>query len=484
MQQTAGNVDKVIMGTVGAATAPLWLPEIYGAGLVLGGNPAVQQFTNQVLYGLGADAALKATTGYDYSEAGQRLFSPVLQKIGLSQGMSNTIGQLTGGVMNPGYYIPTMKLNAQKILDPVADYLVKPFSEYSKKLWALNDAVYPTIGTIAGGAAGNQLSEQNKLPEYMKPYAEPLGMLIGGGIGSQLKRLPNMYSSYVTDMLRYPVIAPYEMARGNYVFGSKTKAMLKRAQQESKYFNTVYDDLTDKYINKDVYPGFGDVKPKFKMQSAPDDETYAYFNPLTNTVVTPMFKGAHSRIVNPFDVYRRGMISHEATHALHSRANNYSQSYSSDSAPTNKGEVSNSMQPLSVETLSYYEMNPVLRKLPEYETHYNNVKNRKLSPEAKAWMSNPEEWHSEYNNIISRVADGSVVPVSDLTRNQRDIAINYFMKRFGVNVKQAGQALDMIGAYQRNFLQGAWVHITKQKPYGSNDLFSNLELSYPPTLRR
>lgn len=32
-----------------------------------------------------------------------------------------------------------------------------------------------------------------------------------------------------------------------------------------KYFNTVYDDLVDKYINKDLYPGFGDVKPKFKM---------------------------------------------------------------------------------------------------------------------------------------------------------------------------------------------------------------------------
>ena len=74
--------------------------------------------------------------------------------------------------MNPGYYTPTMKLNAQKILDPVADYLVKPFSEYSKKLWALNDAVYPTIGTIAGGAAGNQLSEQNELPEYMKPITK------------------------------------------------------------------------------------------------------------------------------------------------------------------------------------------------------------------------------------------------------------------------------------------------------------------------
>lgn len=484
MQQTAGNVDKVIMGTVGAATAPLWLPEIYGAGLVLGGNPAVQQFTNQVLYGLGADAALKATTGYDYSEAGQRLFSPVLQKIGLSQGMSNTIGQLTGGVMNPGYYIPTMKLNAQKILDPVADYLVKPFSEYSKKLWALNDAVYPTIGTIAGGAAGNQLSEQNKLPEYMKPYAEPLGMLIGGGIGSQLKRLPNMYGSYVTDMLRYPVIAPYEMARGNYVFGSKTKAMLKRAQQESKYFNTAYDDLTDKYINKDVYPGFGDIKPNFKMKSALNGDVAAYYNPNVNTVVTPMFKGSNTRISFPFDVYRKGTILHEATHALHNRANKYSKYLGGGGAVTKREIVANSMKPLATRTSSYYEMNPVLRHRSVYRTHYDNVKNTNVDPDFKTWMSNPEEWHSEYNNIISRVADGSVVPVSDLTRNQRDIAINYFMKRFGVNVKQAGQALDMIGAYQRDFLQGARVHITKQKPYGSNVPFSNLELSYPPTLRR
>lgn len=109
MQQTAGNVDKVIMGTVGAATAPLWLPEIYGAGLVLGGNPAVQQFANQVLYGLGADAALKATTGYDYSEAGQRLFSNPLRRIGLSKGTSDLVAQLTGGALNPGYYMPAMK---------------------------------------------------------------------------------------------------------------------------------------------------------------------------------------------------------------------------------------------------------------------------------------------------------------------------------------------------------------------------------------
>ena len=110
MQQTAGNVDKVIMGTVGAATSPLWLPQIYGAGLVLGDNPTVQQFANQVLYGLGADAALKATTGYDYSGAGQRLFSNPLQRIGLSKSTSDLIGQLTGGALNPGYYVPAMRV--------------------------------------------------------------------------------------------------------------------------------------------------------------------------------------------------------------------------------------------------------------------------------------------------------------------------------------------------------------------------------------
>lgn len=465
MQQTAGNVDKVIMGTVGAATAPLWLPEIYGAGLVLGGNPAVKQFANQVLYGLGADAALKATTGYDYSEAGQRLFSPVLQKIGLSQDMSNTIGQLTGDVMNPGYYMPTMKLNAQKILDPVADYLVKPFPEYSKKLWGLNDVVYPIAGTLAGGVAGNQLSKQDVLPEYMRPYAEPIGMLLGGGVGSLLKyaAIPN---SYVSDMLRYPIIAPYEMARGNYVFGSKAKAMLKRTQQESKYFNTVYDDLVDKYINKDVYPGFGDIRPGFKMEVAPTGDYGAFYNPKSNTVTTPMFNSKNTRIAIPFDIYRKGTISHEATRALHKRANEYDMY--GPGVDIGRGIAYSDMKPLSTPGSTYNEMNPDLRNIPVYRTHYDNVKNTNVNPDFKTWMSNPEKWHSEYNNIISRVADGSVVPVSNLTRNQRDVAINYFMKRFGVNVKQADQALDMIDDYQRNFLQGARVNASTALRLRSN----------------
>lgn len=483
MQQTAGNVDKVIMGTVGAATAPLWLPQVYGAGLALGGNPAVQQFANQALYGLGADAALKATTGYDYSEAGQRLFSPVLQKIGLSQGMSNTIGQLAGGMMNPGYYMPTMELNAQKILDPVADYLRKPFPEYSKKLQILNNAVYPTIGTLAGGVAGNQLSKQDVLPEYMRPYAEPLGMLIGGGIGSQLKRLPNMYGSYVTDMLRYPVIAPYEMVRGNYVFGSKTKAMLKRAQQESKYFNTAYDNLVDKYINKEAYPGFGDVRPMFEMEIAPKDDSYkAYYDYLSNTVRTPMFNDKNTRIAIPFDIYRKGAISHEATHALHNRAAQYN-SFNGNGAFTKRGIATNTMTPLSVilPEAQYWEMNPVLRYNPVYRTHLNNVENMNIPPlykhdaaAYKQWISNPEEWHAEYNNIMSRITDGSTIPVSDLTSSQRDIVLNYFMNKFAANRTQSNQALDMINAYQRDFLKGAAVSANIIRPYTTRPYTINL----------
>jgi hypothetical protein len=319
----------------------------------------------------------------------------------------------------------------------------------------LNNAVYPTAGVIAGGVAGNQLSKQDALPEYMRPYAEQFGMLLGGSAGSLLKyaSIPN---SYISDILRYPIIAPYEMARGNYVFGSKAKAMLKRTQQESKYFNTVYDDLVDKYINKNVYPGFGDIKPKFKMEVAPTGDYGAFHDPRSNTVVTPMFNSKNTRIAIPFDIYRKGTISHEATHALHKRANEYDMY--GPGVDIGEGIVYSDMKPLSTPGLTYNEMNPDLRNIPVYRTHYNNVKNANVDPDFKTWMSSPEEWHSEYNNIISRVANGSVVPVSDLTRNQRDVAINYFVERFGVNVKQAEQALDMIDDYQRNFLQGARVN--------------------------
>lgn len=137
------------------------------------------------------------------------------------------------------------------------------------------------------------------------------------------------------------------------------------------------------------------------------------------------------------------------------------------------------MQPFKIQSGSYFEMNPALHNYPVYRTHYDNVKNANVNPDFKTWMSSPEEWHAEYNNIISRVTDGSVVPVSDLTRNQRDVVTNYFRKRFGVNEKQADQAIDMVGAYQRDFLQGARVNVNNMRPYILKDPSSNLELSYP-----
>ena len=163
MQQTAGNVDKVIMGTVGAATAPLWLPEIYGAGLVLGGNPAVQQFANQTLYGLGADTALKVTTGYDYSEAGQRLFSNPLQRIGLSKEMSDYISQLIGSGLNPGYYMPAMKyLNSQS---------------FNNRIW-----LPAFMGTGAQVGTYALMKDQN-LPDYIKYTIPTLAGMAGASGG-------------------------------------------------------------------------------------------------------------------------------------------------------------------------------------------------------------------------------------------------------------------------------------------------------------
>lgn len=299
----------------------------------------------------------------------------------------------------------------------------------------------------------------------MRPYAEPVGMLLGGGIGSLLKyaAIPN---SYVSDMLRYPIIAPYEMARGNYVFGSKAKAMLKRTQQESKYFNTVYDDLVDKYINKDVYPGFGDIRPGFKMEVAPTGNYGAFHDPKSNTVTTPMFNSKNTRIAIPFDIYRKGTISHEATHALHKRANEYDMY--GPGVDIGEGIAYNDMKPLSTPGLTYNEMNPDLYNIPVYRTHYDNVKNMNVNPDFKAWMSSPEEWHAEYNNIVNRLTNGSIVPINGLTRGQRDVVANYFADRFAVNKTQANQALDMIDDYQRNFLQGARVNASTALRLRSN----------------
>ena len=134
------------------------------------------------------------------------------------------------------------------------------------------------------------------------------------------------------------------------------------------------------------------------------------------------------------------------------------------------------MEPLSMFTSSRrYETNPVLRNITVYRTHYDNVKNMKTYPEFKKWMSDPEEWFAEYNNIVSRLNKGSAIPVSKLTRGQKDIVLNYFTNRFGTNGKQSKQAIDMIDDYQRNFLQGAKVDVNITKP----DAISLMNMTTP-----
>ena len=92
------------MGTVGAATAPLWLPEIYGARLVLGGNPTVQYIktlnhmygkdvkrigleyaTGQGLERIG-DFMMKHTTGMDSDQASYKLLSPLVEPLDITDG--------------------------------------------------------------------------------------------------------------------------------------------------------------------------------------------------------------------------------------------------------------------------------------------------------------------------------------------------------------------------------------------------------------
>lgn len=200
MQQTAGNVDKVIMGTVGAATAPLWLPQVYGAGLTLGGKPAVQQFASQTLHGLGADIALKATTGYDYPEAGQRLFSNPLQKIGLSKGTSDYASQLIGEALNPGYYMPTMKC-------------LKPWLTPG---YDLDFITPPSIVGIGSQVGAYSLMEDQDLPDYVKyptlMLAGIAGAYGGRALNKYVKNL-NIKSPFLNNMLKHPATSIRDMFR-------------------------------------------------------------------------------------------------------------------------------------------------------------------------------------------------------------------------------------------------------------------------------
>ena len=94
------------MGTVGAATAPLWLPYVYGAGLTLGGN--LTKFRNYIktlnhMYGkdmkrIGLEYAtgqglerigdfmIKHTTGMDSDQLSHKVLSPFVEPLNITDG--------------------------------------------------------------------------------------------------------------------------------------------------------------------------------------------------------------------------------------------------------------------------------------------------------------------------------------------------------------------------------------------------------------
>lgn len=470
MQQTAGNIDKVIMGTVGAATAPLWLPEIYGAGLVLGGDPAVQQFVKQALYGLGVDAALKATTGYDYSEAGQRLFSNPLQRIGLSKDMSDFTSQLIGDALNPGYYIPAMrylKPSLFKRSTPVHDMDQLMSTQTLPELMPFTAV---GIGSQVGAYA---LMKDQNIPDYVKYPTVMLAGIAGDAGGHALNKYVknlNIKSPFLNDMLKYPATSILEMFRGNYAFGPIDRAIQRRTKKESDYMNYVYDDLVHNYIGKKLYPGFNDVKPSIKPvrhHSGSEVE----FQPYNNSIVTKVFRGPDTRMMYPFDTYRKGQIAHETTHAFINRANEYS--YGATVYPDgHEHTVRNTMKPLSVynDDIHYYNVNPELfrdetdimndflhngslEKINPYTEHLINLTDMKSLYYSKKRMSNPEEWFAEYSDIVNRLT-GKVVPVSDLSPINKKIVKKFFMHRFGADDDAAENALKMLNTYQHDYLQG------------------------------
>lgn len=271
-------------------------------------------------------------------------------------------------------------------------------------------------------------------------------------------------------MLKYPATSIREMFRGNYAFGPIDRAIQRRTKKESDYMNYVYDDLVHNYIGKKLYPGFNDVKPSIK----PVRHFYgseAAFQPYNNSVVTKVFRGPDTRMMYPFDMYRKGQIAHETTHAVINRASEYS--YGATVYPDgHEHTVWNTMKPLRVynDNTRYYNINPELfrdktdimndflhngslEKINPYTEHLINLTNMKSPYYSKDWMSSPGEWFAEYSNIVNRLT-GKVVPVSDLSPTNKKIVKKFFMHSFGADDDAAENALNMLNTYQHDYLQG------------------------------
>lgn len=316
------------------------------------------------------------------------------------------------------------------------------------------------------------MKDQN-LPDYVKYPIVTLAGIAGGVGGHALNEYAknlNIKSPFLNDMLKYPATSIREMFRGNYAFGPIDRAIQRRTKKESDYMNYVYDDLVHNYIGKKLYPGFNDVKPSIK----PVRHYYgneAEFQPYNNNVVTQVFRGPDTRMMYPFDMYRKGQIAHETTHAVINRANEYS--YGAKVYPDgHEHTVWNTMKPLSVynDNIRYYNINPELfrdetdimndflhngslEKINPYTEYLINLTNMKSPYFSKNWMSSPEEWFAEYSNIVNRLT-GKVVPVSDLSPTNKKIVKKFFMHSFGADDDAAENALKMLNTYQHDYLQG------------------------------
>ena len=342
-----------------------------------------------------------------------------------------------------------------------------------KPLNNLDFITHPTIVGVGSEAGAYALMKDQNLPDYVEYPTLMLAGMAGAGGGHALNKYAknlNIKSPFLNDMLKYPATSIREMFRGNYAFGPIDRAIQRRTKKESDYMNYVYDDLVHNYIGKKLYPGFNDVKPSIK----PVRHYYgseAEFQPYNNSVVTKVFRGPDTRMMYPFDMYRKGQIAHETTHAVINRANEYN--YGATVYPDgHEHTVWNTVKPLSVynDTIRYYNVNPELfrdetdimndflhngslEKINPYTEHLINLTNMKSPYYSKNWMSNPEEWFAEYSNIVNRLT-GKVVPVSDLSPTNKKIVKKFFMHSFGADDDAAENALKMLNTYQHDYLQG------------------------------
>lgn len=355
-----------------------------------------------------------------------------------------------------------------------------------KPLNNLDAMIYPAVAGIGSEAGAYALMKDQNLPDYVKYPTVMLAGIVGGVGGHALNKYAknlNIKSPFLNDMLKYPATSVREMFRGNYAFGPIDRAIQRRAKKEADYMNYVYDDLVHNYIGKQVYPGFNDVRPSLKSVRYLNNGNDAQFNPDNKILTTQAFRGPDTRMMYPFDMYRKGQIAHETTHALHTRAEEYKPgAVTYPFGPKRPIMVWNTMKPLQVYSNrnKYYRINDKLyddntsimddmlyhgslQKRNPYIEHSINLYDMESPYYDKNWMSSPEEWAAEYSNIVNRLT-GKVVPVSDLSPVNKKIVKKFFMRSFGADDDAAENALKMLNTYQHDYLQGFNVHVTKN-PY-------------------